>query len=351
MKRPIALISNDWHLEENNADQVISVILQKIEYYNSLQDKNVRFICLGDVFDSRKSQKEATLLAFNRILDLIHDDKIVLDCIPGNHDKTDYNSLNSYLDVFYHHPALNLYNDTAYFQVNGIRFLFQPFISEDKWIQSIEQVKTKKTIDLSNTVLLSHIAVNGSINNDNTKVESRITKDFLSDFRLILLGHYHNTHQVSKNIIHLPSIRQKNFGEDKIKGFTVLYDDFSYEIIKCVSKEYITLTLDASKVNSETINDIIDEFNKNKDNVNLRVEFRGSVAEAKSLYLSKLKANGIKLKFVFLDNNQEHKMDLNDIEIVDFESNEKIIEAFKDFCEDRSINVDEGMVYLKQVLQ
>lgn len=352
MKKPIALISNDWHLEENNIGQVARVIFQKIEYWLSLADTNVKFICLGDVFDSRKSQKETTLLAFNRILDTFQENGITLDCIPGNHDKTDYSSLNSYLDVFSHHPALNLYRDTTYLQLKDIGLVFQPFITEDKWIEAVTSIKSSKDIDLSKTILLSHIAVNGSVNNDNTKVESNINREFLNDFRLTLLGHYHNTHEVNKNVIHLPSIRQKTFGEDTNKGFTVIYSDFSYEIINCTSKEYITLSLDSDKVDSKMIDDIIDEYNDNKENVNLRIEFRGNTADIKSLDVSKLKANGIKLKFVSSDQkDRKISQDLKDIEVVDFESNEKIIEAFEEFCQEKSIDVKEGLSYLKQVLQ
>ena len=350
MKKPIALISNDWHLEENNIGQVTHVILQKIEYWLSLADTNVRFICLGDVFDSRKSQKEITLLAFNRILDTLQENGITLDCIPGNHDKTDYNSLNSYLDVFSHHPALNLYRDTTYLQLKDVGLIFQPFITEDKWIEAITSIKSSKDIDLSKAILLSHIAVNGSINNDNTKVESNINREFLNDFRLTLLGHYHNTHEVSKNIIHLPSLRQKNFGEDANKGFTVIYNDFTYEIINCASKEYITLSLESDKVDSKMIDNIIDEYNNNyKEDVNLRIEFKGTPADIKSLDVSKLKANGIKLKFA-LDRDQKCKSDLKDIEVVDFESNEKILEVFKEFCNEKDIDVNKGLFYLKQIL-
>lgn len=354
MKKPIALISNDWHLEENNIEQITDVVLQKIHQYKSILktfDGDLKFICLGDVFDSRKSQKETTLLAFNKILDLLLENGIVLDCIPGNHDKTDYDSLNSYLDVFSHHPALHLHRDTDYVQLKDMGLLFQPFISESKWIEAIETIKSQNNIDLSKTILLSHIAVNGSVNNDNTRVESNINREFLKDFRLTLLGHYHNTHEVNKNVIHLPSIRQKTFGEDSNKGFTILYSDFSYEIINLTSKEYITLSLESDKVDSQTINDIIDEYNQNKENVNLRVEFKGNAADIKSLDVSKLKANGIKLKFTSVDQVIQTNENLEDIKIVDFESNERILEAFEEFCKEKDIDMNEGLTYLKQVLK
>ena len=93
MKKPIALISNDWHLEENNIGQVTHVILQKIEYWLSLADTNIRFICLGDVFDSRKSQKETTLLAFNRILDTLQEMVISTTCTRSSMDTTDISTL------------------------------------------------------------------------------------------------------------------------------------------------------------------------------------------------------------------------------------------------------------------
>lgn len=46
------------------------------------------------------------------------------------------------------------------------------------------------------------------------------------------LGHYHDYQQVGSNIFHLGSLQQNNFGEDESKGFWMLYDDCTVELLK-----------------------------------------------------------------------------------------------------------------------
>ena len=338
MKHPIALLSTDWHLNENNLLEVKEVVFQKMQKFLELkkENPNMRFLCLGDVFDSRKAQKECVLLAFKEILDTLYLNNITMECIPGNHDKTNYNSFNSYLDAFESHPALQLFKRFTYFYP----FLFAPFISEDLWIEG-----EKKNFDKKDCVLVSHVAVNGSENNDRSKVASHINQELLSPYKLVLLGHYHNMQQVYKNTHHIPSIRQNNFGEDSSKGFTVLYDDYSFELIKSKFIEYETLSLDVEKVDAKIIKEISEEYLKNKDSVNLRVEFVGDSSQIKSKDLSLLKECGIKLKLKTIENN-----DLQSLQVQDYENDLTVEEIFKEFCKERELDEKKGLTYLKEIL-
>lgn len=339
--KPVAVISTDWHIEEQTIGQVLDLIDQKIKLAQSLKIKTL--ICLGDVFESRKAQKESVLNCFTSILDKIHSAKMELWVIPGNHDKTDYSSYSSFLDPFTHHPALCLFKEPKVVS----NFIFLPFISEDIWIKDLEEIKA--FIDpepLDTFSLFSHVAVNGSINNDSSRVENKITAGLLKDFKKVFLGHYHNAQQPLPNVFHLPSIKQKNFGENTEKGFTILYDDHSTEFVKSKFKEYVTLTVDANVLDAESLSKLTEE---SSENVNLRVEVSGTTEQIKSLNLSKLQSSGIKVKTKSSDIEQSILLAKDGS--VDFENDAEIFKAFEEFCEMKGIegrNI--GIDYLKKVL-
>lgn len=81
-------------------------------------------------------------------------------------------------------------------------------------------------------VLFGHFAVTGSRNNDRSVVENNIKPSSFKDFKKVYLGHYHDYQQVGSNIFHLGSLQQNNFGEDESKGFWMLYDDCTIELLK-----------------------------------------------------------------------------------------------------------------------
>lgn len=343
--KPIAVISTDWHIEEKNIEQVLDLIDQKIALAQSLKVKDL--VCLGDVFESRKAQSEIVLSCFSEILDRIGNAEMTIHVIPGNHDKTDYNSESSFLTPYDYHPALKLYKK-PYF-VERLQLLFMPFISEDIWIDSLKSYLEQnfKKGQLQSISLCSHVAVNGSINNDKTQVESRINAGLLKPFKNVFLGHYHNAQQPLPNVFHLPSLKQKNFGEDAEKGFTVLYEDHSTKFVKSRFKEFVTISLDASETDSEILKRISDE---NTSDVNLRVELSGSNEQIKSLDLNKLKSQGIKIKTKSVEIEQAI-VSAEQKQTISFEDNSEILKAFEEFCELKCINKEEGLYYLNKLLK
>lgn len=349
MKTVLAILSTDWHLNENNVLEIKDVILQKLKLWRDISSEQPippRFICLGDIFDSRKAQKETTLLAFLDLLDTFQQNGIKLECIPGNHDKTNYSSWTSYLDPFREHRALKLYAYPTY-DPSTHPFMFMPFIVEEKWIQDIESNILNENIDTKKVILLSHMAVDGSVNNDSSKIRSIINYDLLKNFNQVFLGHYHNHQQVYKNTFHIPSIRQMNFGEDNEKGFTLIYDDFSTKFIKSNFIEYETLSLDINKIDSRTLKDLEEEVVSSQGQVKVRVNFVGDTSKLKAIDTSKLKAIGVKLKY---QDTSVPNQTIESCEVQDFESDGAMIQIFEEFCYEKSYSIDEGLDYLKEIL-
>jgi DNA repair protein SbcD/Mre11 len=226
---------------------------------------------------------------------------------------------------------------------NNIDLLMIPYFKEEQWLDIFNSIN-QRTVEGNNTILFSHIAVNGSTNNDGTKVESSIVPSILKGFKKVFLGHYHQTQEVTKNIIHLPSIQQNNFGEDTNKGYTILYDDLSYEIVRSDFKVFRKVIIDADKITKEELNEAIQTYQKQSETENIRFVFEGSEDKLKSINKERFYQVGIDVQMKNRD--IEIVEDFDTVEITQYDS-ENIVEEFEEFCETNSYNLKEGLSYLK----
>lgn len=336
MKNPIAIISNDWHIDESNLEEISGLISQQIKLAKSLNVKVL--VLLGDIFKERKAQKEIVLNAFKKILDLIFENGLKIIAIPGNHDKTNYESYESFLDPFSSHQAFQLIRESEVLNLSGVNCCFIPFFTENIWVQEFEKITT------SYDILFSHIAVNGSINNNKTKVESSITPARFKKIKQVFLGHYHDTHEPASNIVHLPSIQQNNFGENTLKGFTVLYDDLTFEIKQSSFKQYETIQINGLELTKSKEQQIIESFTS--QSLFLRLIVNGDSNIIKSLNFEDLKKVGIKvcpmLTDIIIDKNGETRN-------VDYSEQETLINAFNNFCIEKGIDFETGVSYIKSL--
>lgn len=341
MKKPLIIISNDKHLTNKNIDIFEDLCKQEIDLALKNGVKNI--LWLGDIFDSRVAQREDVLNSVGKCIEKYYNAGLEIFCIPGNHDKTIYSSETSFLDSFKYHPGFNLFNEPSLLNISGIKILFIPFFSDDKWIEYFNLYKDKIDKD---TILCSHIAVNGSRNNDGTTVETNITPTLLSEFKLVFLGHYHNTQKIGDNIYHLPSTYQRNFGEDNLKGFTIYYDDGTHEIVKSNFKEFISIKLDTDELTDEEIICLAKENSCSKNNV--RFELIGDKDRIKSIDKNKISSIGVDVKIKFKELEIDEKI-VRD-EVKEF-TEEEILKKFEYFCRDKGYKFNVGKKYLVEVCQ
>lgn len=330
------IISTDWHLRRNNITEIQNLVFQQIEL---AERKNCSMLfCLGDVFDSRVSQREEVLNAFTDILGMIAERRMMLTCIPGNHDKTDYKGDRSFLTPFRGHRCLNLIEEPLIVDGPEFNMCFMPFYDNDVWMSKLPS-------DIpENTILFSHIAVNGSVNNDGSEVESKIIPSFLRKFKRVYLGHYHNRQKISDFIYHLPSIRQNNFGENEDKGFCCLDERGEIEFVRSNFDRYISLSFDLSKVNTEVIQSTLEECN---DYSHIKVELIGTESEIKGFDKGSLSDSRITLRL----KKKVHSVGDSHAErgILLTRSNVKIL--FKDFCKERRYDFTEGYRFLEKYVE
>lgn len=337
MKEAIAILSTDKHITPRNLSEMYDLFKQEIILAKELNVSNI--IWLGDIFNSRESQRQEVLTFFSNILIDYKNAGLEIYCIPGNHDKTDYNSYDSFLDCFILAPHFHLLKEANSFTLGGVKFDSVPFFNEEKWLEEFNKIPKKE----AGQILLSHIAVDGSVNNDGSKVSSeKIKPSMFSHYKSVFLGHYHNAQQVSKNIFHLPSTRQNNFGEDNEKGFTILYNDFSTEFIKSKFIEFEKFHIDLDNSSVEEAMELAKTIEK--ENVRITFEFSGSDDKLRALDKKFFINLGVS---VTTKNKDVEVEDVEYAEEVKKMTDDDIIEHFKRFCEKNNYPFDEGIKYLK----
>lgn len=337
MKKPLAIIFNDIHLKPENEEAVLESIIHMLKYAKVNKIKNLIFA--GDLFHSRSFQRESTLQACDKILGLCHMANCTLYLFPGNHDKTIYEGYDSFLDPFRFYPSVIFNKEAVDIEIDGKKITLLPFFSDNMLIPMIEDHE-------GGDVLISHFEMSGSTNLGRVSEKSSITRTMLKKWKKTYLGHYHNTHEITKNIIHLPSLRQNDFGEDSNKGFSVLYDDLSYEIIKGVFRGFNKVIIDINKTSTEELNLLIKAHKNNPDTV--RFEFTGDESKLKAIDKSMFQDTGIDIKIKYdLTYEIENKVAPRLIKKYDID---QIKDKFKIFCKDKGYDEEEGLIHLTNFL-
>ena len=340
MKKPLAIIFNDAHLKTGNEQDIIQSVKHMLKYATT--EKIDKLIFAGDLFDSRSFQRQSVLQAFDEILDLINKAGCTLYIFPGNHDKTVYASYDSVLDVYRHYPGVVFNREISVIEIDGVTITLLPFFSDDMLIPMLEEAQ-------GTDVLISHFEMAGSTHLGKVSKKSTLDKKLLSKFTKTYLGHYHNHHEITNNIIHLPSLRQSNFGEDDKKGFAVLYKDLSYKLIKGSFKSFKKVSIDLNTITAKEIKDLINTHKNSSDTI--RFEFLGEESKLKALDKSQFNGTGIDVKVKY-----DVKYDYTDDQlalptIIEHYGEDQVRDAFKVFCNDKGYEYKEGIVLLDNFLK
>ena len=345
MKEPIASIITDIHLEELRYDEIVDVVIQAID--ETLERGLVNMYIGGDIFNSRKSQTFNVLQAWSEILDYCSKVNIQLIVIPGNHDKLDYTSERSYLDMYASHPCMTLITSYRNHLINrGFRIHLIPFFDEKSTYKNyLNQVDISD--DNNKHILLTHIAVNGVRNNDGSKVDESLSKTSFDQFYKVFVGHYHDKQKVGDNIYYIGSIMQRNYGEDQEKGMTILYNDGSHELFKLQFTKYETLKIDLDKITDDKLHKLCSHHSNTSSNI--RFKFTGTKQKLDALDKSKYDSLGIDVKCEYKDLN----LDVSYKQAVNFSGfdEQKIRDEWTDFSQ-KNEDIDQkiGINYLEEIL-
>lgn len=359
MKKPITIIASDLHLREENIKQTTDLVVQMCDLAD-LHNIDTVFL-LGDIFDIRQGgQKEVVLNAFGTMLDIFESRDKQVWAIPGNHDKQNYTGAGSYLQPFTGRKGFKCIGIAGGVPLGASTMVhLLPYFEPEEWLKRLGELK--KYIWGENDpaapkngkkhILLSHQAFNGSRNNDGTEVKCNIALSDVCEFDLVLLGHYHNQQQLGPGVFHIPSICQKNFGEDPEKGFTILYDDLSIELVKSNFKEFRSYPFDLTNCSKSEIDDVVNyELGaRARREANVRLVFKGDSSQSKSVdkeYYTNL-GFSVAIKIEGLEPTAEYYQ-----QEITVHNQDTIVKEFETFCAEKGLtNVEIGLKFLNDKIR
>lgn len=345
-KIPVAVILTDTHLKEDNIDVNLSVYNQTIQF---CIDNNIKTIIhAGDIFHSRKSQSQSVLITFDKILDQILENDLKMISIVGNHDKTDYDSSESFLTPFLYHPCLQLIETSWIDKENSlklnenIRFSFISYFSDDIYIKELMSLNSQLNQENEN-FLLTHIGVNGAVMNNGTKIESSIKTSLFKSFKQVYIGHYHDGQSWS-NINYIGASIQHNFGERRNKGLQVLYNDGSLEFVQLDFPEYIKFQVNVKDLTTKDIEELEDIKKNSKDNI--KIVLIGNKKDVNEFNVQEIKKIGVEVEL-----KQE------DVEIKELDQRiepftaKTLTDQFEIFCEKNQLDKEMGLKYFNEIVK
>lgn len=228
-KKPLAVLVTDLHLKESNQEENFKVYKEAARI---AKDFSIPILNGGDIFDSRKSQPQQNLLAFEYILvDLLKG--VEMYCIVGNHDKVDQSQKGSFLTPFKEHKNFHLIDTFGVLPLQDLDIYFLSFFTDEVFQEYLHEISLM--LDNRRKVLLTHIDIKGFSMNSTTLSEHGFETDVFTLFDKVIVGHYHDNSE-KKNIEFIGATLQHNFGESETKGIRILYDDLTTEIVYLTDK-------------------------------------------------------------------------------------------------------------------
>lgn len=328
MKKAVAILVNDVHLDKNNGELIKDIFNQ----LSSLcHERGVYEIWVGgDVFTNRSGQPLSCLTTWKEILEDLMDAGILIRVIPGNHDKTDADDERSYLDVY---SEQYLYSVGTCVSVDGLDVVFVPYFKDEKWLEEWKKADAERNKKRP-AVLVTHMGFDGVANNDGSKVESIIKPSMFSDYKSVLIGHYHNASKIAKNVFYTGSAYQNNYGENITdKGFTIVYNDGSTEFVPSKFPRYIKQIISAD--DKESLQNLLENY-EGETYDHIRFEFVGKKIDCQRINIAEIQGKyGIDCKFVC--DEEKEAIEISESDSVLCYDKKAVVKDFFKFCSENEI--------------
>ena len=342
MKHPLALLMNDLHISKDN-------IAEFQKNWNEALDLCKKFeiedICIGgDVFTARAAQTLSVLLAIKQCYLKAHENGIYLTIAEGNHDLVNQELFEGYNHISAPYPGVEIVDDYKVIQWEDcdITLAMMSYFPErgsfEKRLNELKDKLSHDKVELSTTILYIHEEIDGCLGNFTT--DNSCSQSWFYGFKSVLVGHIHNRISLrGTDIEYIGSSRQGSFGEDEEKGYTILYDDGSYEFVKNeVNTRYKNVDVDF---------DDIDSVEKEPDD-RYKVKLKIHCTDVQSKLVDR-KALLEKVNKVELVTEKTQAVEVNESDISVKFDKDGIKSEYVGFCTEKNIDSSLGIKYLNQI--
>ena len=352
---PIFILLNDIHIDKSNGELVKDIFRQVIDI---AVQKDISYIIIGgDVFTNRSGQPLDCLNTFQDILDMTAEKDIIINVIPGNHDKTDADDERSYVDVYRGNRLFTIIREGCSKIIGGCPVAFVPYFGDEKWKKEFNKARgitedqyQEGDID-GNTpaFLITHIAIDGVRNNDGSEVFNDLKPGMFDLYTKVFVGHYHNASKIGKNVYYTGSAYQKDFGENITdKGCTIVYDDGNFEFVPLKFPKYIKHIINVN--DSETLRNLIEKYEGEEYN-HIRFIIRGRKVDASKIDINGIESKGIQCQFESVEEKEAIDNSV-DADALNYDKR-SVTKDFIKFCSENNIkgaHMKYGLSLIKNLL-
>ena len=343
-KNPIALLINDIHVSKDNIAEFQLNWDEALEVCDKYGIADI--IVGGDMWHSRSSQSLDVLMAVRNAIIKATSNEINLTIAEGNHCKVDQESLLGYSHLFSEYPNVYVVDDYTIMDIsdNVVLYVMSYFPENGSFAERIKAISADLDKNKTN-ILYAHEGIRGGLA---TPSDDELPANLFSNFDTTLVGHYHNRKKIAgTNIEYIGSSRQNNFGEDEEKGYTILYDDGSYEFVKNnANTRYMVIDVELADMDDKFFSRLQEIKKEGRYKVKVRISC--STKESQTVDKQKCIENGAaKLEFV----TEQTQIQLTEAQDISKKYDKSgIKQEYVNFCNDRAIsNVELGLDYLNKI--
>lgn len=196
-----------------------------LEYIlNQAEKLNLPVIFGGDLFHTRQ---KVPVFDFNKIYSIFANTTVPIYLLRGNHDSI--NNLmgsESSIDTFKFLPNITVISEPEVIRINDLNLYFMPYGEDTKAIKEKLKEFAEDSVNYSNTLLVSHLGIQGATINGTVSDSPLMTGDFYpNSFNFIYMGHYHKRQKLGNlnNFIYGGSTIQNSFSDSgESKGYDIL---------------------------------------------------------------------------------------------------------------------------------
>lgn len=345
-KQPFALLINDIHVSKDNIPEFQVNWNEALEICERLHIQDI--IVGGDLWQSRSAQTLSTLMAVRQAIIKATSNDIHVTLAEGNHDKVDQESMLGYSHLFSEYKNVDVVDDYIIidFGDNCSLFVISYFPENGSFVSRLEEIAKENADDGRFHILYIHEGIKGGLAQP---TDDELPVNIFDAFDVVLVGHYHDRKLVKGTTIeYIGSSRQHNFGEDEEKGYTVLYDDGSYEFIKNEANvRYRVIDIEATDIDSDLLNEVEEIKANGRYKVKARVNCTATEAANFSATKQALIDAGVMRVEVVTEDTTVSSSQAQSLE-AKYDKN-GIKKEYSDFCSEQEINVELGLKYLDKI--
>lgn len=340
-KKPVALLLNDIHISKDNIPEFQKNWDEAIRICKGHDVADM--IVGGDLWLSRSAQTLDVLMAVRQAIIKATSQNITLTIAEGNHCKVDQESVLGYSHIFSEYPNVYVVDDYSAIEFgdNTVLYVMSYFPENGSFTERLQNLLATDFDSTKHNVLYIHEGIRGGLA---TPTDDELPASLFDKFDATLVGHYHNRKTIKDtHIEYIGSSRQHNFGEDEEKGYTLLYDDGSYEFVKNqANTRYKVIDLDLKNI------DHAPAFDKDAD-VPYKLKACVRCASNEATAIDKNKLIGLGYTKVEIQSEKTEAKAIANQALDQKYDKSGIKEEYANFCVDKGISVEMGLQYLDKI--